>query len=178
MQQFPPPPPPPYQSAAPQQMPATYAAATPTPRRTASGSSPYVLTPSYTASTSGMNNPSLSKQSKESLGYQHNPFIMIFLGIPLFCILWNSVSPAPLQTFLFGSLFLYAIDLAGFQEGYMIVLWIGFAVLSMVNGWTHLMSVEDHEASGYNMVLVIMKLMVESLLFLCMVGSPTVIHGS
>jgi hypothetical protein len=102
--------------------------------------------------------------------YHHNGLVAIFLLPPLFLTLWNHTSPYPLQTFLYMALAVYAADLANLRETYIVLLWVGAVVVTVVNGASALLDVQDDEAAGANMVLVMMKILCEALLFVCAVS--------
>lgn len=148
-----------------------YSTATPTPRRRAAPS-PYILSPS---NPYGEPQPSsqtqASGQKHHDHIYHHNAVTVLFLIVPLALLLWNHVSEAPLQALLCSILILYSMDLANLRDGCMISLWLCFALVSGTNSWTLLMATEDHEAKGGPMLVVIFRIMVETMFFLCLVST-------
>lgn len=65
---------------------------------------------------------------------------------------------------------MYAIDLANFRDFYVGMLWFGAIIMTVVSGGTGLLGVQDDEATGTNMVLVMMKMFCDGLLFVCVVS--------
>jgi hypothetical protein len=148
-----------------------YSAATPTPRRRAAPS-PYILSP-----LSPYGEPQPPSQTNapghkhHDYVYQHNTVTLLFLLVPLALLLWNHVSEAPLQALLCSILILYSMDLANLRDACIICLWLCFALVSGTNSWTLLMATEDHEAKGGPMLVVIFRIMVETMFFLCLVST-------
>jgi hypothetical protein len=99
--------------------------------------SPYALSPT---TYSGAQSATLPRQ-QESSQYGHNSLVAIFLLPPLFFTLWNHVSPIPLQTFLYIALIAYAADLANLRDFYIILLWTGALVMTLVNAGAALVGV-------------------------------------
>lgn len=78
------------------------------------------------------------------------------------------MSEAPLQALLCSVLLLYSLDLANLRDACIVTLWLCFALVSGTNSWTLLMATEDHEAKGGTMLVIIFRMMVETLFFLCL----------
>lgn len=128
--------------------------------------SPYILSNNTYSSSAA--SASISNERDER--YPHNVTVAIFMFPPLFLTLWNHVSPYPLQTFLYLSLAIYAMDLANFRDLYVGMCFFGAVVMTMVNGITSLSNISDDEITGSNISLVITKVLCDALLFICAVS--------
>ena len=134
--------------------------------------SPYVETQiTYANAISGKSN-----RDQGDAQYAHNRLVAVFLVPPLYLILWNHSSPIPLQTFLYLTLILYAIDLANLREAYVALLWTSALIMSIVNGWMLLLGLpeEKEDASGVSILVLLVKLLCESLIFGCLVSKVIV----
>jgi hypothetical protein len=154
-----------------------YSAAVPTPRRRAAPS-PYILSPAPYGVTQSPATV-MSHQKHQNHSYEHNSIALVFLLGPLALLLWNHVSEAPLQALISCALVLYSLDLANLRDACMIGMWVCFALVSGTNSWTLLMATDDHEATGGTMLVIIFRMMVETLFFLCLVShallEPTIL---
>lgn len=128
--------------------------------------SPYLLSPTtYSGAQIAM-----PPRHEENTLYGHNVLVAVFLVPPLICILWNHVSPMPLQAFLYIALIVYAADLANLRDFYVTLLWIGAFVITLVNAGAALVGVSGEVAGGANRMLMSMKLVSDCLLFVCLVS--------
>lgn len=101
----------------------------------------------------------------------------IVLGIPLALVLWNHATPVPLQTFLFTTLVVYALDLCRLQDWTLAAVWVGGGViLPATNLFLTILGDEgsDGNEGGIGLLYSLLRVFVESLLFLCVVS--TVVH--
>jgi hypothetical protein len=114
----------------------------------------------------------IPSRDHDNAKYDHNRLVALFILPPLFLTLWNHASSIPLQTFLYLTLLVYAIDLANLREFYLGILWLSTFILSVVHAGTSLLGLPDEEAAGANMLAVLMKLLCECLLFGCLVSDP------
>ena len=104
--------------------------------------------------------------------YVHNRLVALFILPPFLLTLWNHTSSIPLQTFLYLSLVMYAVDLADLREFYLGMLWLSTLILSVVHAGTSFLGLPDDEASGTGMLVAVTKLLCEFLLFGCLVSDP------
>jgi hypothetical protein len=130
--------------------------------------SPYLLSPT---TYSGAHTATPPRQ-QDNAQYGHNTLVAIFLVPPLFFTLWNHVSPIPLQTFLYIALLVYAADLANLRDFYVMLLWIGALVMTLVNAGAALVGVSGEGAGvgAATRLLISMRLVSECLLYVCLVS--------
>ena len=134
--------------------------------------SPYVLRqPEYTVSGSSLSNQSSKTSTTKKKVYQHNGLMTVYLGIPFSLFLLSHVSQTPLQVFLYVGLVIYASDLANLKEWTLSAFWVGWFVMTVTNLWTTLLEMEDGNSPGGSMLVTLLRIFVESLLFLCMVST-------
>ena len=108
---------------------------------------------------------------QNTLEYQHNRVAVLFLVPPLMAVFYSIDSPYPIQTTIFLTLTMYAMDMANARELLSVFLWVSSAILTLITGWFLLLGTPDDEDGGLTTLTVILRTAGNCFLFLCMVGS-------